>query len=93
MTLRGGIIFTGFAVCAVCVFLNILNEEALLDEVNRRLPEPERFGSMFLMRAERMRLISEYKRLYPNGRRMILTYVLLGLGFTSGVMAAWTRYH
>jgi len=62
----------------------------MVDEVNRKLPEDQQFEHLFWYPTKSLRLIREYKRLYPNGRlnriRIIVQILLFTLVAISAIL-------
>ncbi len=43
----------------------------MVDKVNEKLPEAEKFGQLGWYLAKRLRLNREYKRFYPGGQLLL----------------------
>lgn len=77
------------ACCSVCGILSTILTFEMVDKVNEKLPEAEQFGQLGWYLDKKLRLNREYKRLYPDGRLLFRTRVLMAFGFVSVVVAAW----
>jgi hypothetical protein len=90
MSLR---LFTGIVAIAcviVCGLLGTLASFDMIDKVNAKLSENEKFAEMWWYSSKTMRLHREYKRLYPAGRLLLRVRVLGALMFALIVIAAWS---
>jgi len=83
-----GSIFTGTVI--VCGLWADEVHLRIMDKVNARLPEGEKFKPLFWGTLKRARLNDEYHRLFPEGnnlkqlhRQMAIMFVALGLLFLS----------
>ncbi len=71
------ILLFGVGACGV---VSSLVTWRMVDEVNQKLPEGERFESRGWHLAKRLRLHGEYDRLYPGGhRRRQLRYLFVAM--------------
>jgi hypothetical protein len=61
----------------------------MVDKVNEKLPETERFAQLGWYLSKRRRLSREYRRFYPDGRLLLRLRILSALMFAGVVIAAW----
>ena len=77
----------------VCVSLSGLVSTLLtfeiVNKVNEKLLETEKFEYFGWHFAKHVRLNREYRRLYPNGKLVQRLYILMALIVFSLVVAAW----
>jgi hypothetical protein len=66
--------------------------QEMVDEVNRRLPPDERFFPAFWHMGKTGRLLSEYARLYPNGKLKRRCYTVASVSAVSMVMAGFAIF-
>jgi hypothetical protein len=77
-------------VCAsVCGFTSALVSLDMVDRVNERLPESERFELLGWYLDKHQRLSREYKRLYPDGRLLRKIHVLTAVMFGCALVCVW----
>jgi hypothetical protein len=79
-----------FAVSQTFIIALGLINFAILGAVNQRLPTRQRFPFLWWHPAKSMRLISEYRRLYPRGRLFLafaLCLVAALLSFAASALA------
>ncbi len=62
---------------------------AIIGEVNGKLPDKERFSYLFGYHSKYVRILREYKDLYPMGRLAHYFKALLVLGLISFIASAW----
>jgi hypothetical protein len=88
MTVR--IILAVSALLGVGAFglIGTLAHEEMVDKVNEKLPERERFQPLGWYWPKSQRLRREYRRLYPGGRLIIKTRVVAGIMMAFLVLAA-----
>ena len=76
--------------CAViCAILASFMTFGMVDQVNEKLPEAERFAWLRWYPSKRRRLYRKYTMLYPNGQLLTKVRVLTVLMFACGFVAAW----
>jgi hypothetical protein len=61
----------------------------MMDKVNEKLPEAERFAALGWYASKYQRLHHEYKRLYPDGRLLLKARVFTALMIACVVVCAW----
>ena len=77
-------------VCGViCAVTTTLLTFAIIDQVNDKLPEGEKLAWLGRSPFKYRRLSQEYKRLYPNGRRLLIANVLTVVMFACFLVGAW----
>jgi hypothetical protein len=74
------------AVSCIVVSTSILWRE--IDEINRKLSSEEQISYLWMYTDKRLRIRSEYRRLYPNGRLERAGFTLEILGFVLLACAA-----
>ena len=66
-----------FAVSQTLIIASGLINFAIIGAVNQRLPPAQRFSFLWWHPAKAMRLIGEYRRLFPGGRLLLAFSVCL----------------
>jgi hypothetical protein len=62
----------------------------IVEKVNARLPEAERFQPLFWGPLKRIRLNEEYRRLFPDGTVLKQMHRLMAIAFTAlACLAIW----
>jgi hypothetical protein len=61
----------------------------MVDKVNEKLPETEKFAQLGWYLSKRQRLNREYRRFYPDGRLLLRVRILMALMFVCLFVAAW----
>ena len=89
MSVRVIVGIVAIACCSVCGLVSTVLTFEMVDKVNEKLPKAEQFGHLVWYVDKSLRLNREYKRLYPDGRLLLRTRVLMIFGFVSVVVAAW----
>ena len=62
----------------------------MVDNVNKKLKEEERFAVLGWYYPKYQRLHHQYRTLYPNGRLLVRVRVLTALMFAFGLTGAWS---
>jgi hypothetical protein len=75
------------ACISVCGFLSTLAVFEMVDKVNDKLPETEKFDHLGWYPFKRLRLNRTYRMLYPEGRLLERERVLTVLMFAFGLIA------
>ena len=70
-------------------FASFLNQSAMVEAVNARLPAAEQFDPFWWGPAKTLRLRSEYRRFYPDGRLLRRQRVLTTLMFFCLLLAVF----
>jgi hypothetical protein len=89
MTLR---MITGIAAIAgVSAFglLSTMISYKMMDQVNARLPKDRRFATFGWWAGKALRLHSEYRRLFPDGKLLARLWTITALMFACLLAAAW----
>jgi hypothetical protein len=81
-----GVVF--LAAGAICVLLTSLKTLEMVDRVNERLPQEERFEPLGWYLPKQMNLWRAYRTIYPNGTLLSRIHFLTALGFVSMVACA-----
>ncbi len=71
MTVRIVVGVVAVACVAACGLLSTFLTFEMVDKVNEKLPEAEKFGQLGWYLAKRLRLNREYKRFYPGGQLLL----------------------
>jgi hypothetical protein len=89
MTIR--LIVGGVALASVslCGLISAFVTFEIVDLVNKKLPEKDRFDPFWWYWEKTRRLHREYKRLYPSGRLLRKTHILLALMIGCLLTCAW----
>jgi hypothetical protein len=74
---------------AACGILSTFANFEMIDKVNGKLPEPERFALLGWHLSKHQRLRRTYRRFYPEGPLVLRVRVLTVLMFACGFIAAW----
>jgi hypothetical protein len=61
----------------------------MVDKVNEKLSEQERFDHLWWDFSKRLRLNREYRRLYPDGPLLVRTHVAAVVMLLCGLVLAW----
>ena len=69
--------------------LALLANLEIIDRVNERLPEKEKFDWIGWYLSKRSRLVREYKRFYPEGRLLVRVRFSEAFMFACLFIAAW----
>jgi hypothetical protein len=77
-----------FAAAQVCAALGGYLQWIMLAEVNRKLPDAEQISYFLWYRGKYVRLLKEYRRLYPGGRLPTLSRVAFATGVLLFLTAA-----
>jgi hypothetical protein len=75
---------------SVCGLLSTFMTFEVVDKVNEKLPETEKFAQLGWYLSKRQRLNREYRRFYPEGRLLLWVRVLMALMFVCLLTAAWS---
>jgi len=76
--------------CAViCVILASFMTFGMVDQVNEKLPEAEKFAWLSWYPSKGRRLFRKYTMLYPAGQLLTKVRILTVLMFACGFVAAW----
>jgi hypothetical protein len=78
-----------FVAAMSCAFGASLVTYAIVGEINRKLPDDQRFSYLWWYPAKYERVRREYHRLYPQGRLLSYGYVLIALAFVFLLGFAW----
>ncbi len=63
--------------------------DEMLDEVNAHLPKELRFSEFGWWAGKALRLHSEYRRLFPDGKLLIRLWTLSALGVACVLLLVW----
>ena len=74
---------------SICAFLATFATFGMVDQVNDRLPEAEKFSHLWWYQTKRRRLNDKYKMLYPEGRLLRRVRLLTALMFAGLFIAAY----
>lgn len=74
---------------SVCGILSTFALFEIVDQVNRKSPEAEKFNHLGWSFSKRLRLNRKYRTLYPDGQLLIKVRILIVLMFSCLVFAAW----
>ena len=88
MTLRLASAFVLLLCVGAFGLASTINQFAMVEAVNARLPSREQFDSFWWGPAKIVRLQSEYRRLYPDGRLLLRQGVLVAAMFVCILLAA-----
>ncbi len=61
----------------------------MVDKVNDKLPETEKFDHLSWYFSKRLRLNRKYRMFYPDGQLLLRVRILTVLMFVCGLVAAW----
>jgi len=61
----------------------------VIGEVNRKLPDSERFGYLWAYPSKSKKIEDAYRRFYPNGRLLIAIRALFGAMVVCGIALAF----
>jgi hypothetical protein len=74
---------------SICGLLSTFALFEMVDQVNDKLPEAEKFDHLGWYFSKRLRLNRKYRTLYPDGQLLMKVRILMVLMFACGVVAAW----
>src|SRR5215472_6120541 len=74
---------------SVCGLISTLAHHEIVDRVNAKLLKSEQFDHLWWYASKTLRLHSEYKRLYPEGRLLFKVRMLMALMFSCLLVCAW----
>jgi len=78
------------ACVSICGLLSTFAHFDMVDQVNDKLPEAEKFDHLGWYFSKRLRLNRKYRMLYPDGRLLMKVKILMVLMFACLVVAAWS---
>jgi hypothetical protein len=78
------------ACVSICGLMSTLVSLKMVDMVNDRLPEVERFGALGWHFSKTQRLHREYRRLHPDGQLLVRLRVLMALSAVCLLICAWS---
>lgn len=81
--------FVAIACVSICGFLATFANSRMIEQVNARLPEGERFELIGWYWPKYQSLRHEYKKFYPEGRLLIRVRILGVIMLVGLVVAAW----
>lgn len=73
----------------ICAFVASFATFGMVDKVNDKLPEAEKFAHLWWYQSKRRRLNDKYKMLYPEGRLLRRVRILTTLMFVCLFIAAY----
>jgi len=82
---RMAIAFVFLVVVAACGVWSTLVQWEIMEKVNTRLPASEQFQALWWGPFKRMRLVEEYRRLFPDGKDLKRMYWLVTIALVAGV--------
>jgi len=90
MTIR--IVIGIFAVVcgSLCGMIGTFKSYEMMDKVNERLSKEQQFDPSWWYLSKNLRLRSQYKRLYPDGRLLVQVHVLTALMFACFLVTVWS---
>ncbi len=74
---------------SACGLLSALIQIEMVEMVNRRLPKGTQFESLGWYWPKTLRLIREYRSLYPEGDLLLRFRTLIALGVACLLVSAW----
>jgi hypothetical protein len=74
---------------SVCGILATFSNFEMIDKVNSKLPDSEKFGQLGWYPAKRWRLNRKYKELFPDGRHLLRERILMALALACLLIAGW----
>jgi hypothetical protein len=77
------------ACVSICGLLSTFVLFEMVDQVNDKLPEAEKFDHLGWYLSKRLRLNRKYRMLYPDGQLLMKVRILMVLMFACVVVAAW----
>jgi hypothetical protein len=77
------------ACTSVCGLVSTFASFEMVDKVNDKLPETEKFDHLGWYFSKRLRLNRKYRMLYPDGQLLLRVRILTVLMFVCGLVAAW----
>ena len=90
MGVRQVVVLVVFAIGAgVCGLASTLIGWRIVDDVNSRLPEKQQASWFGWHYSKSRRLIEEYRRLYPEGRRVDQQAMLAGASLALAIAVGW----
>jgi hypothetical protein len=89
MSVRVTIGIIALACISICGLISTFTQYEIVDQVNAKLPKSEQFDSLWWYASKTLRLHSEYKRLYPEGRLLFKFRVLMALMVSCLLVCAW----
>jgi hypothetical protein len=89
MTVRLVVALVLLLVVVACGMASTFAAWRIVEEVNPRLPENEKFDPVGWTFPKQLRLFREYRRLYPSGRLVSRFWFLVTAMFTSLLGIAW----
>ncbi len=89
MTARTILGVLALACVSICGLAGGLMYFEIVDKVNERLPESERFAILWWHTGKYQRLHREYRKLYPEGRLIRRVRVITALMFVCLLISAW----
>jgi hypothetical protein len=73
----------------VCGLLATLGTFQMVDNVNEKLPETERFAPLWWDLSKTLRLWRNYKKFYPDGHLLMRVRILMAFMFACVFIAGW----
>ena len=89
MTVNLKITLSLFVAAQTLILLSGFVLFAIIGEVNRRVPDEQRFSYLWGHFSKYVAILREYRRLYPAGRLSMYFKVSLSSGFILLLGAAW----
>ena len=89
MSVRVIIGIIALACVSICGLISTFIHRKIADQVNAKLPKPEQFDALWWYASKTLRLHSEYKSFYPDGRLLSKFYLSAALGFSCLLVCAW----
>jgi hypothetical protein len=67
-TIKIVVLIVALLICAICGIASMLKSQQMVNDVNSKLPDDQKFSPIGWYYAKHRRLLTEYRRLYPDGR-------------------------